>query len=121
MRFSTPLAHSIVLALLFLELSSEALGQEADAWQPIPKEDLTLKDNPANPGSSAMILERQVYTDDEKRVQTEWIRIKIFNELGKANADVEIPYLLKKTSVEDIRARTVRSDGTIVPFHAEIL
>jgi hypothetical protein len=116
MRCSSVLAHSAVLALLFLEVSSEALGQAADTWQPIPKEDLALKDNPANPGSSAMILERQVYTDDEKRVQTEWIRIKIFNELGKANADVEIPYLLKKTSVEDIRGRTVRTDGTIIPF-----
>ncbi len=116
MRCSTAFAHIIVLVLLFLKLSSPALGQPADAWQPIPKEDLALQDNPANPGSSAMILERQVYTDDEKRVQTEWVRIKVFTEHGKAYADVEIPYLVKRTSVEDIRGRTVRPDGTAIPF-----
>src|SRR6516165_1287633 len=51
----------------------ELHGQVPDAWQPVPKDDLALKDNPTDPGSSAMILERQVYTDDEKRIQTEWI------------------------------------------------
>lgn len=116
MRCSTSLAQSLILALLFLTLSSKSPGQAADAWQPIPKDDLTSQDNPANPGSPAMILERQVCTDDEKRVQTAWVRIKVFTELGKAYADVEIPYLLKKTSVEDIRGRTVRADGSVIPF-----
>src|SRR5439155_23525046 len=41
----------------------ELPAQIPDTWQEIPKDDLALKDNPANPGSSAMILERQVYTD----------------------------------------------------------
>jgi hypothetical protein len=44
----------------------------------VPKEDLALQDNPGNPGSAAMILERQVYTDDDKRLQTEFLRIKVF-------------------------------------------
>jgi hypothetical protein len=92
----------------------------ADAWQPIPQEDLDLKDNPANPGSSAMILERQVFTDDEKRLQTEWVQIKIFTEAGKENADIQIPYGVKKTSVENIRGRTVRADGTVIPFSGAV-
>ena len=91
-------------------------AQVSDSWQAVPKDDLALKDNPADPGSAAMILQRQVYTDDEKRLQTEWIRIKVFTEAGRSYADVQIPYRVKNTSIEDIRGRTVRPDGTVIPF-----
>ncbi len=114
------LPGTLVLSLCFLQLSLKMAGQAADAWQPIPPEDLALKDNPANPGASAMILERQVFTDDEKRIETEWVRIKIFTEAGKENADIEIPYRVKKTSVENIRGRTVRADGTVIPFSGAV-
>ena len=120
MRCSTVFAYALVLTLCFLQFPSTMAGQAADSWQPVPQEDLALTDNPANPGCSAMILERQVFTDDEKRAQTEWVRIKIFTETGKEYADVEIPYFVKKTSVENIRGRTVRSDGTIIPFSGAV-
>jgi hypothetical protein len=66
------------------------------------------------------ILERQVYTDDEKRVQKEVVRIKIFTESGRSHADVEIPYIVKSTSIEDIRGRTVRPDGAVIPFSGAV-
>jgi hypothetical protein len=91
-------------------------AQVSDSWQAVPQDDLALKDNSADPGSAAMILERQVYTDDEKRLQTEWIRIKVLTEAGRSYADVQIPYRVKNTSIEDIRGRTVRPDGTVIPF-----
>jgi hypothetical protein len=91
-------------------------GQATDTWPALSKEDLALNDNPANPGSAAMILERQVYTDDEKRLQTEFVCIKVFTEAGRSYADVEIPYVVKSTSVENIRGRTLQPDGSIVPF-----
>src|SRR5215469_2067841 len=100
--------------------SSVAICQIPDTWQPIPKEDLALKDNPADPGSAAMILERQTYTDDEKRLQTEWIRIKVFTERGKDYADIQIPYIAHSTSIEGIRGRTVRADGTVIPFSGTV-
>src|SRR5262249_53786137 len=95
-------------------------GQIPDTWQPVPQQDLALKDNPDDSGSAAMILERQIYTDDEKRLQTEWIRIKILSEAGKAYADVQIPYMARSTSIEEIRGRTVRSDGTVIPFSGTV-
>jgi hypothetical protein len=67
-----------------------------------------------------MILERQVYTDDDKRMQTERIRIKVFTEEGRANADVEIPCSAKSTSIEGIRGRTVRPDGTEITFNGAV-
>jgi len=113
---SVRMTQAIFIAAFSLLFVPRASSQVETAWQPVPKEDLALADNPANPGSSAMILERQVYTDDEKRVQTERIRIKIFKESGKSYADIEVPYIEKNTSVEGIRGRTVRSDGTVIPF-----
>jgi len=91
-------------------------GQGDGAWPDVPKEDLALHENPSDPGSAAMILERQVYTDDEKRVQTEFVRIKVFTEAGRSYADIEIPYIVKSTSVENVRGRTVQPDGTVTPF-----
>src|SRR6266581_1548370 len=120
MRRAPRLIQIPFLVAFLLSIVPEQLGQVSDAWQPVPKEDLTLKDNPANPGSSAMILERQIYTDDEKRFQTEWVRIKIFNEEGRAYADIEIPYFAKVSTVENIRGRTVRSDGTVIIFNGAV-
>jgi uncharacterized protein DUF3857 len=91
-------------------------GKAADAWPPVPKEDQARRENVTDPGSAAMILEREVYTDDEERVQTELLRIKVLTEAGRAYADIEIPYVVKSTSVENIRGRTVQPDGTVIPF-----
>src|SRR5215471_9553641 len=108
MWHSARMTQAIFVIIFFLLFIPRVLSQVESSWQPVPKEDLALADNPANPGSSAMILERQVYADDEKRVQTEHIRIKIFTESGKSYGDIEVPYLERSTSVEGIRGRTVR-------------
>lgn len=83
MRRLRSLAKLLVVVCL-LSLAPKLDAQLSDTWQPISAEDLALKDNPANPGSPAMILERKIYTDDEKRFQTEWMRIKVFTEEGRA-------------------------------------
>lgn len=116
MRHLWSVAQAIFFVFCSLSIAPELPAQLPDTWQGIPKDDLALKDNPANPGSSAMILERQVYTDDEKRIQTEWLRIKVLTEEGRAYADVEIPYLAKGTTIEGIRGRTVRPNGSVIPF-----
>lgn len=111
---------AVVIVLCSLFIVPFGVGQISDSWQAVPKEDLALKDNPASPGSAAMILERQVYTDDEKRLQTEWVRIKVFTEAGRAYADVEIPYIAKSTTIDGIRGRTVQPNGTVVPFNGTV-
>jgi hypothetical protein len=118
MRFS--LARLLMALILASLIIPRTLGQISDTWQPVTQQDLALKDNPAVPGSAAMILERQIYTDDEKRLQTEWIRIKILTERGKAYADVQIPYLGRITTIEGIRGRTVLADGTVIPFSGTV-
>ncbi len=107
----------LCLLLFFLPFATAQITPE---WPPVPKSDLEFKDNPADPGAPAMILEREVYTDDDKRFQTTWVRIKVLTEEGRKYADVEIPYVAKTTSVEDIRARTVRPDGTEITFRGDV-
>jgi Domain of Unknown Function with PDB structure (DUF3857) len=120
MRWAQSLIQTSLFAACLLCIVPELPAQVSDNWEPVPKEYLTLKDNPANPGSPAMILERQLYTDDEKRMQTEWLRIKVFAEEGKAYADVEIPYFAKSSTIGDIRGRTVRPDGTVIIFNGTV-
>jgi hypothetical protein len=67
-----------------------------------------------------MILERQTYTDDEKRLETKWIRIKVFTERGKDYADIRIPYIAHSASIEGIQGRTVRADGTVIPLNGTV-
>ncbi len=107
-------------AALLLALPVAVFGKEKDNWQPIPPAELALKNNPANPGAPAMILYREINTDDPKSFETHYYRIKIFTDEGKKYADIEIPYIEKLTRIEDIRARTVRPDGTAVEFQGQV-
>lgn len=91
----------------------------ADEWLPINPADLALKDNPASPGSHAMILYREEHTDSEQSFVTEYIRIKIFTEEGKKYGDIELPFIKGLFDVKDVRARTIRPDGSIVNFEGK--
>ena len=97
-------------------LSAQASG----AWPPIAAEELALQDNPASPGATALLLDRDSHVDDVNSFQTEHYRIKIFRPEGRKFADVEIPYFPQNESVRDIRARKVNPDGTASEFQGEV-
>jgi hypothetical protein len=50
---SWSLAQILFLCRYSLSFVPKLSGQIPDAWQPVPKDDLALTDNPANPGYSA--------------------------------------------------------------------
>lgn len=108
----------LVFLLVVLSLLPAAVFA-ADEWLPINPADLALKDNPASPGSHAMILYREEHTDSMQSFVTEYIRIKIFTEEGKKYGDVEIPFVKGSSDVKDVRARTIRPDGSIVNFEGK--
>ncbi len=119
MRSATCLfAVVCVCACRIIAFPSAAPGD--DEWLPINPADLALKDNPASPGSHAMILYRQEFTDASNAASTEYYRVKIFTEEGKQQGDVEIPFVKGRDTIEDIRARTVRPDGTVIPFTGQV-
>jgi hypothetical protein len=68
-----------------------------------------------------MLLERDSEQDDVHGVLSEYFRIKVFKDEGRKHANIEIPYVEKVDEVRDIRARTIRPDGTALEFNGEVL
>ena len=91
-----------------------------DFVTPSPEE-LALKEDPTGSGAPAMIMYRESMTDDDRSYDSEYMRIKIFNEKGRDEyANIELPYVGDYLEVVDIKARTIRPDGTIVPFDGKV-
>jgi hypothetical protein len=119
-----------VLTLTLLGLVAEGgLGgapAKADEWQPITPEELKMTSLPEAPGAPAVYLYRQVDRNDagtqRGRGATEYnyVRIKILTEEGRKYADVEIPFLKLRTNISNIKARTIKPDGTIINFDGKV-
>lgn len=115
-RFFAGFASLVVL--LCMVTGSRVLA--GDDWLPVPAGDLALKDNPAQPGATAMILYRDSEVNSNEGSDKEYIRIKIFTEQGASEANVQIPFVKGRSEIKDIRARTIQPDGTVTNFNGEI-
>ncbi len=90
---------------------------------PLDPADLTLKDNPAEPGAAAMYLYREVFIDDKVagRVYEEHnSRLKIFTEEGRKYANAEVPYIKGFSDVGEVHGRTIHPDGTVIEFKGDL-
>src|SRR5436309_9140343 len=120
--------HYCSLVLCFL-VSLGSLAQKED-WLPVTPQDLQYKEVPGNKGASAVRLYYAQYINDNTASCFFYQRIKILNEKalnpdqrGKTYADVEIPILTVGDFVEDItdlKARTIKPDGSIVDFAGKV-
>src|SRR5579863_7513492 len=108
----------IVSFIIFAAAALVAVPRShADDWLPIPPEDLAMKDNPKQPGADAMILYREVNEDAKLASVNHYFRIKIFTQAGvKAKSDVEVDYNKAQETIQNVRGRTIRPDGSIVDF-----
>jgi Domain of Unknown Function with PDB structure (DUF3857) len=97
-----------------------SLSVHADDWLPISPDDLKMRSEPLAPGAPAILLYRQVDRDDNGPLETNYARIKILTEEGRAYADVEIPYDKTTENVRSIQARTIHADGSIVNFNGTV-
>ncbi|MBI1739028.1 MAG: DUF3857 domain-containing protein [Acidobacteria bacterium] len=111
---------TLCLLLGILLSAAPAAAQMKGGWLPITPEDLSLKEVPGVPGAHAVVLYRERLTDDVESYETNYYRIKILTEEGKKHGDVEILYLKDTESVRDIKARTIRPDGSVVEFDGKI-
>lgn len=98
--------------------------QEAKAvgFQPISTDELKMTSEPQAPGAPAIILFRQLDRDDNTYTPHEdnYFRIKILTEEGRKYADVEIPFWKGYGDVVNVKARTIRPDGSIVDFGGKV-
>ena len=105
------------LAIFFLLVGLARL--HASDWPAIDPAELQMKDLPEQPGASAVVLFREETDDDLKHARYVYERIKVLNEAGRKNADVQIPsfkYKGEGFGITDVQARTIHSDGTVVEF-----
>ncbi len=101
----------LALCMLAAQQAKAGIG-----FQPVSPEELKMTSEPLAPGAPAVILYRQVDRDDNIHTPHEdnYFRIKILTEEGRKHADVEIPFFKESQNVVNVRARTIRPDGSIV-------
>src|SRR5207302_83194 len=116
MSFRFRCSGHVYLIVVFLFLIANPSVARASDWPPITPEERTMATLPEQPGAAAVVLMREEVTDDPQNYRTVYVRIKVLTEPGRHYADVEIPYSRRHFTVDDIRGRTVHSDGTIIPF-----
>jgi hypothetical protein len=92
----------------------------ADDWLPIDPAELTMTSEPKAPGAPAIYLYRQVDRDDQTHKQVYYTRVKILTEEGRKNADVELVFIKGIDRINNIKARTIRPDGTVVNFDGKV-
>lgn len=111
-------AVGIVLAVGICPIPAHA----GIGFQPPNPEELKMTSEPLAPGAPAVILYRQVDRDDDGRNAHEdnYVRVKILTQEGRRYGDVEIPFYKGRTEVVNVRARTIRPDGSIADFDGKI-
>ena len=96
-----------------------------------------MTSDPKAPGAAAVYLYREETTNNQSHYISEYVRIKILSEAGKEYATVHVPYSKAYTAVlgKDrnksngysngnsgvpiIDARTIHSDGTVIPLQGK--
>src|SRR6516164_7486909 len=106
----------VVICVVFFFLPVYA----GEGFQPVSPEELKLTTVPEAPGAAALILYRQLDRDESVRGRASeynYFRIKIFSEVGLKYADFEISFFRHEgKNIRNIRARTIKPDGSIIPF-----
>jgi Domain of Unknown Function with PDB structure (DUF3857)/Transglutaminase-like superfamily len=115
MRFAR-LLFALISALILLSLPACA----GDDWQPVSPEELQMKTVPGAEGAHAVILYYENILNDFASVENVYVRIKILSEEGKKYANVELPPFFGSNLVTAVKARTIRPDGTVVPFDGQV-
>ena len=115
----SPFALSLQL-VVFCLISTTAPASAGEDWKPIDPATLAMKAAVVEKDADAEALCWEVKLLDEieggtpRTVLKHYVRLKIFTERGReAHSKIDIPYL-SNWRVQDIAARTVKADGTIV-------
>jgi len=68
---------------IVLLVSCPNIVRACDHFQPVRAEELAMKSEPLAPGAPAIILYRQLETDDNRKQQCDYLRIKVLTEEGR--------------------------------------
>lgn len=112
------------LALSFLSLfllCSQAAVAQDKIWRDVSPAELAMKTPTVEPDADAEAIFWEVRVDDKKIGKlsyNHYVRVKIFTERGREKfSKLDIPFY-KGKKVEDVAARVVKPDGTIINLPA---
>lgn len=116
---------AVLCAVVYLLFSASAFARyhKTQEFRPATPEELKMTSVAGAPGAPAAILDWVRIDNDPEGTTAEYLRIKIFSEEGKKHGDVEVTFAPGYPlwgSVSGIEARTIKPDGTIVPFTGKI-
>ena len=115
MRFAARII--LVVFAVACQLGSAFGGDEPFAWRPITPEELQMKTPRVEPDADAEAIFWDIRLDDKKLSSIyyeHYVRVKIFTARGQERfSKFDIPFAKGKT-IEDIAARVIRPDGTII-------
>ena len=101
-------------ALLVLAVTWQVMARAQ--FQAPTEEELKMTSDPKAPGAAAVYLYREQDSGNSLRAVIFYARLKILTENGMEQATVRIPYAPGSARVTKIEARTIHSNGTIVPL-----
>ncbi len=109
------LAFALVLVLPLLWQT--VFAADDVVWRPVTPAELALKSPKVDPDADAEAIFWEVRLDDKnqsKLTYSHYVRVKIFTERGRERfSKMDIPFT-KGKKVEDVAARVIKPDGTIV-------
>jgi hypothetical protein len=103
-------------AVLTLAALAQPIAAMAQKFQEPTREELQMTSDPKAPGAPAVFLYREETTDNRNHYVSFYARIKVLTELGKEWATVEVPYIAGSSATPIIDARTIHSDGAVIPL-----
>jgi hypothetical protein len=106
----------LVLSFALLFVASTASSPVMAQFQQPTDEELKMTADPKAPGADAVYLNIEEIANDPPHFQSFYARIKVLTEKGKELATVEVPYLRGNSKIDDIKARTIHADGTVIPL-----
>src|SRR5208282_6047195 len=111
-----------LIAAFAIAVLAEQPANAGIGFQPISQDELKMTGEPQAPGAPAIILFRQVDRDDDIHTPHEdhYFRIKILTEEGRKQGNIEIPFVKELDNVVNIRARTIRPDGSVAEFDDKV-
>lgn len=106
---------SVPIALAFA-LFAPFQFANAQKFQEPTKEELQMISDSKAPGAPAVFLYREEVTDNYSHYVSSYARIKVLTEQGKSWAHVEFLYNPGESAPPILEARTIHSDGAVIPL-----
>jgi hypothetical protein len=96
------------------------LAATLPVFQPVPQEELALKEVAGAPGAAAVILFRESSANDTEHIESEHYRIKILTDEGRKYGNIEVAYSADDATITELKARVVSPDGIATDFNGEV-